>query len=303
MEVLKGLKKFTGRFKSTAERNLNEDENKTDLIVCSRKRVVSSPSSPVHEMTDDTFWVPPEMIHRKRAQSLVPTIQNDSEEDSSSGTLTPPSMCCFKDTSSSPQAITLMSSDSMPLVHPQVNRQRRASMQDAIDFRKIDSKLYDGTLLQRQMSVGSVKEDQLGSLKFSIYFNEGTNVLTVYLISAQNLAPSELSETLDPCCKLCILPDHRQQLQSKIHRKTANPLFDEEFVFDVHKETLEKIALLILVYNCDECTRNECIGQVKLPLTNIDFNQRQIMCMPLAQREEKNYQELDTEEPEYHPRY
>ena len=61
--------------------------------------------------------------------------------EASSGNITPASLgsgitCSF------PSA-PLINADGLPPALPPCNRQRRASMQDAIDFRKIDSKLYD----------------------------------------------------------------------------------------------------------------------------------------------------------------
>ena len=82
VEVLKGLRKLTTRIKSLADRDaaLQNDEQTTEWIVCSRRSMGSSPSSPVHEGIEEKFWVPPAVVDRKRAQSLVPTTCNDSED-------------------------------------------------------------------------------------------------------------------------------------------------------------------------------------------------------------------------------
>jgi hypothetical protein len=81
VEVIKSLKKLTTRLKSSGENGSKECENKTEWIVCSRKRMGSSPSSPVHDPAEEKFWVPPAVLDRKRAQSLVPTTtQAESEE-------------------------------------------------------------------------------------------------------------------------------------------------------------------------------------------------------------------------------
>lgn len=81
VEVIKSLKKLTTRLKSSGEKEPRDHENKTEWIVCSRKGMGSSPSSPVRDPAEETFWVPPTVLDRKRAQSLVPTTtQHDSEE-------------------------------------------------------------------------------------------------------------------------------------------------------------------------------------------------------------------------------
>lgn len=81
VEVLKGLRKLTTRFKSLGDRDAAvQNGHTTEWIVCSRKSMGSSPSSPVHEPAEEKFWVPPAVVDRKRAQSLVPAVYNDSED-------------------------------------------------------------------------------------------------------------------------------------------------------------------------------------------------------------------------------
>ena len=81
LEVLKGLRKLTTRLKSSSERDQNcNEEPKTEWIVYSRKRMGSSPGSPCHEAGEEKFWVPPAVADRKRAQSLIPTTTQDSED-------------------------------------------------------------------------------------------------------------------------------------------------------------------------------------------------------------------------------
>ena len=82
VEVLKSWKqKFTGRIKTSPGRDIKENERTTEWIYCSKKGLGSSTSSPIIEGTDEKFWVPPAVMDRKRAQSLVPTVaHNDSEE-------------------------------------------------------------------------------------------------------------------------------------------------------------------------------------------------------------------------------
>ncbi|XP_045191716.2 synaptotagmin-1-like [Mercenaria mercenaria] len=288
VEVIKSLKKLTTRLKSSSENGSRDCENKTEWIVCSRKRMGSSPSSPVHDPAEEKFWVPPAVLDRKRAQSLIPTTtQTESEEDNSSGTTTPASIGGLREFTYTFQSTPLISSDGLPSPIPPGNRQRRASMQDAIDFRKIDSKLYDRRLLQRQQSVASIEEDPLGSINFSVEFNSETSLLTVYLVEAENLVSRDFSGTSDPYCKVCVLPDRRNQLKSKIHRKTTNPVFDEEFIFEIDPDMLQTMTLELLIFDYDQFSRHDCIGQVKLPFENVDFSQRQTFWKPIAKREQK----------------
>lgn len=82
-------------------------------------------------------------------------------------------------------------------------------------------------------------EGCLGRLWFSVEYQQEAERLLVGLIKAQRLhAPSE---TCSPLVKLHLLPDERRFLQSKTKRKTANPQFDEHFIFQV--QPLEQAGL------------------------------------------------------------
>lgn len=71
----------------------------------------------------------------------------------------------------------------------------------------------------------------LGRLWFSVEYQQESERLLVGLIKARQLqVPSETCSTL---VKLHLLPDERRFLQSKTKRKTCNPQFDENFIFQV----------------------------------------------------------------------
>lgn len=141
--------------------------------------------------------------------------------------------------------------------------------------------------MKRQQSVSSIEEDPLGSINFSIDFNSETSLLTVYLVEAENLVPRDFSGTSDPYCKVCVLPDRRNQLKSKVHRKTTNPVFDEEFIFELDPDMLQTMTLELLIFDYDQFSRHDCIGQVRLPFENIDFGNRQTFWKPIAKRDQK----------------
>lgn len=44
------------------------------------RKMGSSPSSPVRDVTEK-FWVPPAVLERKRAQSLIPNISHHGDSD------------------------------------------------------------------------------------------------------------------------------------------------------------------------------------------------------------------------------
>ena len=140
---------------------------------------------------------------------------------------------------------------------------------------------------------GSIQEEQLGSLHISLDYNPEQGLLTVRLIQARDLVPRDFSGTADPYCRLCLVPNRRPQLQSRVHKKTLSPEFEEEFIFEVLPSNIDSRTLEILVYSYDQYSRDEPIGQVLLPLEQIDLTETAVIwkgiSQPAKQKEEVCY--------------
>jgi synaptotagmin-1 len=53
------------------------------------------------------------------------------------------------------------------------------------------------------------------------------------VIQAADLPGMDMSGTSDPYVKVYIMPDKKKKFETKVHRKTLNPVFNETFVFKV----------------------------------------------------------------------
>jgi Ca2+-dependent lipid-binding protein len=49
----------------------------------------------------------------------------------------------------------------------------------------------------------------------------------------QDLAPMDLNGYSDPYVCIYLLPDNKKKFETKVHRKTLNPVFNEAFKFVV----------------------------------------------------------------------
>lgn len=67
-------------------------------------------------------------------------------------------------------------------------------------------------------------------LKLILFFQ-----LTVIVVSAEQLPAMDLGGTSDPYVKVFLLPDKKKKFQTKVQRKSLNPVFNESFVFKVCK--------------------------------------------------------------------
>jgi len=53
------------------------------------------------------------------------------------------------------------------------------------------------------------------------------------VIQAADLPGMDMSGTSDPYVKVYVMPDKKKKYETKVHRKTLNPVFNETFVFKV----------------------------------------------------------------------
>lgn len=55
----------------------------------------------------------------------------------------------------------------------------------------------------------------------------------VGIIQAAELPAMDMGGTSDPYVKVYLLPDKKKKFETKVHRKTLNPVFNEQFTFKV----------------------------------------------------------------------
>ncbi|XP_014733435.1 PREDICTED: synaptotagmin-15 [Sturnus vulgaris] len=109
-------------------------------------------------------------------------------------------------------------------------------------------------------------DGNIGRLWFSIEYEQESERLLVSLIKVRKLQPP--ADSCSPFVKIYLLPDERSYLQSKTKRKTLNPQFDENFVFQVSSKMLLQRTLKFLVYHVDKQKKHHLLGQVIFPLKN-----------------------------------
>ncbi|KFB40968.1 AGAP008650-PA-like protein [Anopheles sinensis] len=110
---------------------------------------------------------------------------------------------------------------------------------------------------------------------------------------AQDLQPQDFSGTADPYTKIRLLPDRNNMWQTRIHKKTLNPVFDEDFVFEVRSATIGRRTLEILLFDFDAYSRHVCIGGVQFPLAQVCLAEKIDIWRPLLPyTEQDNKQDL-----------
>ncbi|XP_062601764.1 synaptotagmin-1-like isoform X1 [Saccostrea cucullata] len=117
-------------------------------------------------------------------------------------------------------------------------------------------------------------EVKLGKLQFQLDYDFTKNELTVGVIQAADLPGMDMSGTSDPYVKVYLLPDKKKKFETKVHRKTLNPVFNETFTFkNVPYAEIGGKTLVFAIYDFDRFSKHDQIGQVKIPLNTVDLCQ------------------------------
>ena len=108
-----------------------------------------------------------------------------------------------------------------------------------------------------------------GRVDFKISYLQEGHTLQVHLINATEL-PMKHGNLLNSFARLSLrTPAKHQRHQSRVHKKTCNPIFDEMFVFDgVHVAELSQTWLKIKLLNRDSISMFERIGETMLWLSD-----------------------------------
>ena len=116
-----------------------------------------------------------------------------------------------------------------------------------------------------------------------------TSVLTVKIIEARDLPPpycldenrQDMAHS-NPYCKVSLLPDQKNSQQTTVQRKTQSPEWGEYFTWEMTYKEAQMRTLEVLVKDFDKFSRHCVIGQVLLPLDNVNLIKGGHMWKPLS---------------------
>lgn len=73
--------------------------------------------------------------------------------------------------------------------------------------------------------------------------------------------------------RVTLLPDKKHRLETKIKRRTLNPRWNETFYFEGFPiQKLQSRVLHLHVFDYDRFSRDDSIGEVFMPLCQVDFS-------------------------------
>ncbi|EYC06543.1 hypothetical protein Y032_0075g948 [Ancylostoma ceylanicum] len=112
------------------------------------------------------------------------------------------------------------------------------------------------------MSLSKKKEEEkekkfLGRLSYKLDYDFDKNALTVVIVQAEELPAMDLGGTSDPYVKLFLLPDKKKKFQTKVQRKSLNPVFNESFTFKIPYNEIGGQTLVLNVFDFDRFGKHD----------------------------------------------
>ncbi|XP_028669356.1 synaptotagmin Va [Erpetoichthys calabaricus] len=115
------------------------------------------------------------------------------------------------------------------------------------------------------------EQEKLGTLQYSLDYDFQAGQLIVGILQAKDLQAMDIGGTSDPYVKVYLLPDKKKKYETKVHRKTLCPVFNESFYFKIPYAELGGKTLVMAVYDFDRFSKHDAIGEVRIPMNQVDL--------------------------------
>ncbi|NXK56429.1 SYT1 protein, partial [Chauna torquata] len=110
-----------------------------------------------------------------------------------------------------------------------------------------------------------------GKLQYSLEYNFRSQELKVGVKQAADLKAMDSGGTSDPYVIIYLTSDMKKKYETKVYRKTLNPVFNESFVFQVPQTEVSESTLVMQIYDFNRFSKHDIIGEVRLPLASVNL--------------------------------
>ncbi|XP_078001534.1 synaptotagmin-like protein 5 isoform X2 [Glandiceps talaboti] len=115
-----------------------------------------------------------------------------------------------------------------------------------------------------------------GDIKFDMNYNYKTGIFEVKIIACRDLAPVDTRKNFsDPYVKTYLLPDKTKngKRKTKVKKHTLNPHYDDTLKYTISESELQTRTLWISVWHNDAFGHNDFLGEIQLPLDDVNFEE------------------------------
>ncbi|XP_047425894.1 rabphilin-3A [Mugil cephalus] len=117
----------------------------------------------------------------------------------------------------------------------------------------------------------------LGSLEFSLLYEQENHALHCCIVKAKGLKPMDSNGLADPYVKLHLLPgaSKSNKLRTKTLKNTLNPVWNETLIYHgITDDEMSRKTLRLSVSDEDKFGHNEFIGETRVALKKLTFDQK-----------------------------
>ncbi|XDA87947.1 hypothetical protein R6Z07M_017628 [Ovis aries] len=123
---------------------------------------------------------------------------------------------------------------------------------------------------------------QWGRLQLSLEYDSGSQEVRVGLKQAADLRPGAPGGTAHPYARLSLSPDAGRVHETKVHRGTLCPAFEETCSFHVLPVELPRTTLRVLLLDHRRLSQHRPLGALSLPLGSVDLQHVLELWRPLG---------------------
>ncbi|XP_010082611.1 PREDICTED: synaptotagmin-2-like [Pterocles gutturalis] len=116
-----------------------------------------------------------------------------------------------------------------------------------------------------------VEQTGRGKLQYSLEYNFRAPELRVGVKQAAELKAMDRGGTSDPYVIVYLTSDTKKKYETKVYRKTLNPIFNESFIFQVTQAEVPESTLVMQIYDFNRFAKHDIIGEVRLPLASVSL--------------------------------
>ncbi|KAJ6665035.1 hypothetical protein lerEdw1_005266 [Lerista edwardsae] len=116
-----------------------------------------------------------------------------------------------------------------------------------------------------------LEDEKRGQLQYSLEYDFRSQEMKVGVKQAANLKAMDSGGTSDPYVVVYLTSDMRKKFETKVYRKTLNPVFNDSFLFQIPQAEVAESTLVMQVYDFNRFSKHDIIGEMRLPLADIDL--------------------------------
>ncbi|XP_054825834.1 synaptotagmin-8 [Eublepharis macularius] len=116
-----------------------------------------------------------------------------------------------------------------------------------------------------------LEDEKRGRLQYSLEYDFRSQEMKVGVKQAADLKAMDSGGTSDPYVIVYLTSDMKKKYETKVYRKTLNPIFNESFIFQIPQTEVAESTLVMQVYDFNRFSKHDIIGEMRLPLGDVDL--------------------------------